>query len=94
MGKSVREWLREGEELYNAALREFQAVEAQIDQLQAQLVVKREEANQFAQVLGRPGVDGVARRPAVQIIDGHAPGSVPASRMTIAKALAGRGLGT
>jgi hypothetical protein len=38
-------------------------------------------------------VDVNTRRPSVQIVEGHAPGSIPASRSTIAKALTGRGLG-
>jgi hypothetical protein len=94
MGKSVREWLHEGEELYNIAVREFQAIEAQIAHLEAQLAAKKDEVNQIAQVIGKPAVDGGARRPPVQIIDTHTPGAIPASRATIAKALAGRGLGT
>lgn len=93
MGKSLRDWLQEGEELYGNALREYQGLEAQMEQLEQAIAAKRDEVNQIAQVIGKPPVD-TGRRPPVQIIDGHSPGSIPASRNTIAKALTGRGLGT
>lgn len=97
MGKSLREWLSEGEELYSVAMREYQALEAQLEQLQAQLAAKREELHHIGQVIGRTPpetpVEHVPRTPTVQIIDSHGPGSIPASRHTIAKALTGRGLG-
>ena len=96
MGKSLREWLTEGEELYNSAMREYQAIEAQLEHFEAQLAAKREELNHIGQVIGKaPITDTTARRaPSVQIIDSHTPGSIPASRHTIAKALTGRGLGS
>ena len=96
MGKSLREWLTEGEELYGSAMREYQAIEAQLEHLEAQLEAKREELNHIGQVIGKaPITDTTVRRaPSVQIIDTHSPGSIPASRHTIAKALTGRGLGS
>jgi hypothetical protein len=92
VAKSLREWLTEGEELYSAALREYQGLETQLEQLETQLASKKEELNQIAQVVGKPPVES-NRRPAVQIVDRDGPGSIPASRNTIAKALTGRGLG-
>lgn len=96
MGKSLREWLADGEELYNIAMREYQAIEAQMEHLEAQLAAKRDELNHIGQVIGKSPIgDASTRRaPAVQIIDSHTPGSIPASRHTIAKALTGRGLGS
>jgi len=91
VSKSFKEWLSEGESLYNEALKEYQALEAQLDELEAKLATKKDEVNQIAAVVGKPAVES-ARRPAVQIVDAHAPGSVPNSRASIAKALAGRGL--
>lgn len=92
MSKSFKDWLQEGESIYGAALSEYQSLEAQLEQLEAQLAAKKEEVNQIASVIGKPPVES-SRRPAVQIVDAHGPGSIPASRNTIAKALTGRGLG-
>jgi chromosome segregation ATPase len=92
VAKSLKDWLQEGEELYSAAMRDYQSIESQLEQLEAQLASKKEELNQIAQVVGKPPVDS-NRRPAVQIVDREGPGSIPASRNTIAKALTGRGLG-
>jgi hypothetical protein len=92
VAKSLQEWLSEGETLYNEALRQYQDLEAQLEDLEARLAAKREEVNQISAVVGKPPVE-TKRRSAVQIIDAQAPGSIPASRNTIAKALTGRGLG-
>ena len=92
MAKSLHEWLSEGETLYNGAIKEFQDLEAQLEDLEMRLNAKRDEVNQIAAVIGKPAVDA-KRRAAVQIIDAQQPGSIPASRNTIAKALTGRGLG-
>lgn len=89
MSKHFKEWLKEGEEIYNAALAEFTALENQIQELEAKLAEKKEELNQIASVIGKPPVEG-NRKPAVQIVDRDAPGSIPATRNTIAKALTGR----
>jgi hypothetical protein len=94
VGKSLKDWLTEGEELYSAALREYQTLEAQLQELEAQLSAKKEELNQIATVIGKPPMNDV-RKPAatVQIIDSHPATPPPASRSTIAKALTGRGIG-
>ncbi|MGE5607699.1 MAG: hypothetical protein ACM359_00450 [Bacillota bacterium] len=92
MAKSFKDWLQEGTDIYNAAMQEFQALESQLEELETKLAAKLEEVNQIAAVIGKPPVES-HRRPAVQIVDSHGPGSVPASRNTIAKALTGRGLG-
>jgi hypothetical protein len=92
VAKSLQEWLSEGETLYNEALRQFQDLETQLEDLESRLAAKREEVNQIATVIGKPAVEA-KRRAAVQIIDAQAPGAIPASRNTIAKALTGRGLG-
>jgi len=89
VSKHFKEWLKEGEEIYNAALAEFTALENQIQELEAKLAEKKEELNQIASVIGKPPVEG-NRKPAVQIVDRDAPGSIPATRNTIAKALTGR----
>lgn len=93
VSKSFKDWLSEGESIYEAALKEFQSLEAQLADLEAQLVEKREEVNAIAAVIGKPPVESSPRRAAVEIVDGHGPGSIPNARNTIAKALTGRGLG-
>jgi hypothetical protein len=92
VAKSFKDWLQEGNDIYGTALQEFQTLESQLEELESRLAAKLEEVNQIAAVVGKPPVES-HRRPAVQIVDSHGPGSVPASRNTIAKALAGRGLG-
>jgi hypothetical protein len=93
MTKSIKDWLNEGEELYGQAMEEFHALEAQLEELEAKLAAKQDEVNQLAAIIGRQPVELNHRKPTVQIVEGHAPGSIPASRNTIAKALTGRGLG-
>lgn len=90
--KSFKDWIAEGENLYNAAMKEYQAIEAQLEQLEQQLIAKRAEVNQIAAVIGKQAVES-SRRPTVEIVDAHGPNSVPNSPATIARALTGRGLG-
>ena len=92
MTKSLQEWLHEGEALYESALAEYQALEGQLDELEARLAAKREEVNQIAQVVGKPPVEPT-RRLAAELVDATGPNSVPNSPATIARALTGRGLG-
>lgn len=92
MSKSLKDWLAEGEALYAAAMQEYQALEAQIDDLEKKLAIKREEVNQIAAVINKPPVE-VNRRLTAQLVEEHAPASVPNSPATIARALQGRGLG-
>src|SRR4051794_29669877 len=90
--KNLQEWLSEGEQLYNAAMNEYQNLEAQLDDIEAKLAAKKAEVNQIAQVIGKPPVEG-NRRLTAQLVDDHGHNSVPNSPATIARALTGRGLG-
>lgn len=92
MSKSIKDWLAEGETIYNAALEEYQALEAQIIEMENKLALKREEVNIIAEKLGKGPVD-TARRLNPEVIDRGAPNSVPNSPNTIARALQGRGFG-
>lgn len=92
MSKSLSEWLQEGEHLYNQALKEFQAIEAQLDELEQRLTAKKAEVNQIASVIGKPPVEG-NRRLSAQLVEEHGPQSIPHSQATIARALTGRALG-
>jgi hypothetical protein len=91
--KTLADWLSEGESLYNAAIAEFQALEAQLADLEAKLAAKKAEVNQIAQVVGKPPVENSGKRLTAELIDAHTPNSVPNSPATIARALTGRGLG-
>ena len=92
MSKSLNDWLKEGEQLYNEAMSEYQSIEAQLDELEVKLAAKKNELNQIAQVIGKPPVEG-QRRLTAQLVDEQGPNSVPNSPATIARALTGRGLG-
>jgi hypothetical protein len=92
VSKTLRDWLAEGEQLYSAAMQEYQSIEAQLDELEVKLAAKKSELNQIAQVIGKPPVEG-NRRLTAQLVDDHGPNSVPNSPATIARALTGRGLG-
>lgn len=91
VAKSIQDWMREGEELYAASLRDYQSIEAQLTELEQRLATKQQEVNQIAQIIGKPMVEG-NRRLAAQLVEDHGPHSVPNSPATIARALAGRQL--
>lgn len=93
MNKSFKDWLSEGEQLYNSTLAEFQQLEAQLIDLEQRLVAKKAEVNQIAAVVGKPPVEGSNRRMHAEIIDPGQQGGVSNSPATIARALTGRGLG-
>ena len=94
MTKTLADWLSEGEQLYNAAMAEYQALETQLEELEAKLTAKKAEVNQIAQVVGKPPVENAGgKRLTAELIDPHTPNSVPNSPATIARALTGRGLG-
>jgi hypothetical protein len=88
--KSFKDWLGEGEQLYNTTLAEFQQLEAQLTELEQRLAAKKAEVNQIAQVIGKPPVESQRRLSAELVDSGN---SVPNSPATIARALTGRGLG-
>lgn len=90
--KSFKDWMAEGDALYQQALKEFQDLEQQLHELEQRLAIKKDELNQIAAVIGKPPVES-SRRPQVELIDNHGVGSVPNTPATIARALTGRGLG-
>lgn len=89
MPKSLREWLQEGEALYEAAVRDVQEIEAQLDELEVRLAEKRHELQQIAQVMGKPPPEG-NHRVAAQIVDERALNNVPGPHGTIVRAIQGR----
>jgi hypothetical protein len=91
VAKSIADWLQEGEALYEQYLREYRELDTRILELEKQLMVKQEEVNQIAQIIGKPMVEG-NRRLTAQLVEDHGPMSVPNSPTVIARALAGRNL--
>jgi len=90
--KSFKDWLGEGDTLYQQALAEYQDLERQITDLEQRLAIKKDEVNQIASVVNKPPVES-NRRLTAQLVDEQHPGSVPNTPATIARALSGRGLG-
>src|SRR5271155_4334015 len=58
---SIQSWLAQGEALYNAAVKDFRDLEAQLESLEAKLIAKQSEVNQIAQVIGKPPIEGNRR---------------------------------
>ena len=67
MSANFQEWLQQGDSLYQTALKEYHAIEAQLDELESKLVAKQAEVNQIAQVIGKPPVEG-NRRLSAQLV--------------------------
>lgn len=95
MTKSFRDWLAEGEQLYNATMSEFKSLEGQLEALEQQLATKRVEVNQIGQVIGKPPVETASRRLSAQLMEPEQVASAPATTAlppgNMARALSGRG---
>jgi hypothetical protein len=89
VSKSLQEWLADGEALYEATVKEYQELEAQLDELEVRLAAKKSEVNQIAQVVGKPTIEG-PKRLVAQLVEETGPNSVPNSPATIARAIRGR----
>ena len=99
---NFQEWLKQGEDLYQAALRDYHAIEAQLDELESKLVAKQAEVNQIAQVIGKPPVEGTRRHGGhsghstqlapggIDIIDVPERAPTAGSNASIARALTGK----
>lgn len=85
--KSLQQWLAQGELLYAAMVRECQALEAQMSDLEGRLAAKQGEVNQLAQVIRKPQVEH--RRLSAQLVTSYAPDAPPATP-AIARALSGK----
>lgn len=91
--KSLKDWLAEGEQLHAASMQEYQQLTKEMEDLERRLAAKKEEVNQIAQVVNKPGVEGATRRVQAELVDDRGPNSVPNNPNTIARALSGRALG-
>ena len=101
---NFQDWLKQGESLYQAALKEFHDYEAQLVELESRLAAKQAEVNQIAQMIGKPAVEstragnaGIGGQLAtttsggVEIIDAPSDRVPPAgSNASIARALTGK----
>ena len=99
MASNFQTWLSQGDSLYQTALKEFHAIETQLDELEGKLLSKQAEVNQIAAVLGKPtveatrkGVSGQAAAVATvpQIMDEIERSQPAPSNANIARALTGR----
>ena len=103
MAGNFQEWLKQGEDLYQAALKDYHAIEAQLDELESKLVAKQAEVNQIAQVIGKAPVEGTRRHSGhsghgntqlapggIDIIDVPERGPTAGSNASIARALTGK----
>ena len=54
---NFQDWLKQGESLYQAALKEFHDYEAQLAEIETRLAAKQAEVNQIAQMIGKPAVE-------------------------------------
>lgn len=96
---SFQQWLQHGEMLYQSAMQEYHALEAQLEELERRLTAKQTELNQVAQMMSKPPVEG-SRRVAAQIVTPSADeadrqmapgnGNSTASTQSIARALTGK----
>jgi hypothetical protein len=91
---NFQEWLQQGDSLYQTALKEYHAIEAQLDDLESKLVAKQAEVNQIAQVIGKPPVEGTRRLSAQlvasEVVDIPERGGAAGSNASIARALTGK----
>jgi cell division septum initiation protein DivIVA len=83
--------------LYQSALQEHHALEAQLDELERRLAAKQTELNQIAQMMSKPPIEG-NRRVSAQLVtppvseeaDRMSPSGPNNTSATIARALTGK----
>jgi hypothetical protein len=92
VASSFQEWLQQGENLYNSALREYHDIERQLAELEGKLAEKQNEVNQVAQIIGKPLVEGNRRLSAQLTEIVEVPERTPptGSNANIARALTGK----
>jgi len=81
-GKIVQQWLAQGEAIYSGLVKECQALEAQLEEIETRLAAKHAEVNQVAQIIGKPPLEG-NRRLSAQLVTSYAQESQPAPRHPI-----------
>ena len=71
-GKLVQQWLAQGEAIYSGLVKECQALETQLEDLETRLSAKYAEVNQVAHIIGKPLREG-NRRLSAQRVTSYAP---------------------
>lgn len=89
MMRSFKEWMSEGETIYSDAMKEYQAIQSQIAQLESRLEEKKTEVNQIAQMMGKPPVEQ-SRRLSAHLVENDLPPMGTIGSVT--RALTGRGI--
>ena len=74
--KIVQQWLAQGEAIYSGLVKECQALESQLEEIESRLAAKYAEVNQVASVIGKPPVEG-NRRLSAQLVTSYAQESPP-----------------
>lgn len=72
IASSFKQWLAQGEELYGVLARQYQAMEAQLIELESRLADKQAEIEQVARLLGKQAPQ-LNRRLSAQLVTHYAP---------------------
>src|SRR5579862_1838818 len=70
-GKLVQQWLAQGEAIYSGLVKECQALESQLEEIETRLAAKYAEVNQVAHIIGKPPLEG-NRRLSAQLVTSYA----------------------
>jgi len=89
VNRNFKDWIAEGDVMYQNALSEYRELESQIDELERKLILKRDEVNEIARVVGKESLDN-GKKLSAEIVDRGHVNSVPNSANTIARAITGR----
>ena len=101
---SFQQWIQQGESLYQAAIKEMQSLQSELEEVQARLASKQTEVNQMAQLLGKAPPKAARSLLATAIVCAPiAPAAIPpvvagpdrqlpgtSNNVNIARALAGK----
>jgi hypothetical protein len=58
---SFQQWLQQGEVIYQSAMQEYHALQAQMEELERRLTSKQTELNQISAILNKPPLETVRR---------------------------------
>lgn len=79
--KIVQQWIAQGEAIYSGLVKECQALESQLEELESRLAAKQAEVNQVANIIGKPLVEG-NRRLSAQLVTSYAQETGPSHTRT------------
>lgn len=84
VASSFKQWLAQGEELFAVLARQYQAMEAQLIELESRLADKQAEIEQVARLLGKQAPQ-LNRRLSAQLVTHYPPPDVAPSRLPAAQ---------